>query len=163
MCAYQKETQLLEVEVLGYEAGFMEDFEKQSPRQPIGALQFRPLSPQAFKANLSYYDGLRLAMILANTEPEQPASKVIWTKPREEWEIEMHWEPTDPSPPPLEKPASIHLHFQERIQELSFSGHQSPTCRLQFCRRFPPLEESFAGAIGLKASLNSLFLSLPHE
>ncbi|WP_020536084.1 hypothetical protein [Lewinella cohaerens] len=121
MCAYQKETQLLEVEVLDYEAAFMEGFEKQSPRQPISALQFRPLSPQAFKANLSYYDGLRLATILANTEPEPPAPKAIWTKPREGWEIEMHRQPTDPSPPPLEKLANIHLHFQERIQDLSFS------------------------------------------
>jgi len=121
MCAYQKETQLLELEVLDFQAAFEKDFEQQSPKQPISAFHFRPLSPQAFKANLSYYDGLRLATILANPEPEPPAPKVTWTKPRDEWEIEMDWQPTDPAPPPLDKPANVHLHFQERIQDLSFS------------------------------------------
>jgi hypothetical protein len=121
MCAYQKETQTLEVEVLDYEAVFEEKFEHQQPKQPIRAIQFLPLASDAFKANLSYYDGLRLTTILANTEPEPPAPKIVWTKPRAEWEIEMDWQPTDPSPPALEKPANIHLHFQERIQELNFS------------------------------------------
>lgn len=121
MCAYQKDRQLLELEVLDFQAVFEKDFAQQSPKQPISALQFRPFTPEAFKANLSYYDGLLLTTILANPEPEPPAPKVIWTKPREEWQIEMDWQPTGFSPPPLEKPASIHLHFQERIQDLSFS------------------------------------------
>ena len=120
MCAYQKETQLLELEVLDFQAAFEKGFEQQSPKQPISAFHFRPLA-QAFKANLTYYDGLRLAAILAPVEQEPPGSKIVWTKPREEWEIEMDWQLPDPSPPPSEKPASVHLHFQEWIQDLSFS------------------------------------------
>jgi hypothetical protein len=113
MCAYQKETQLLELEVLDYQAVVMEDFELQSPKQPISALHFRPLSPQAFKANLSYYDGLRLAAILAATEPVPPAAKIIWTTEGRK--------PLATAPSLAENPARIHLHFQQRIQDLNFS------------------------------------------
>lgn len=113
MCAYQKETQLLELEVLDYQAVVVDDFEQQSPKQPIRALHFRPLSPQAFKANLSYYDGLRLATILTATEPTPPAPKIIWTKEGRT--------PLTTAPSLAENPASIHLHFQQRIQDLSFS------------------------------------------
>lgn len=113
MCAYQKETQLLELEVLDYQVTVVEDFEQQSPKQPISALHFRPLSPQAFKANLSYYDGLRLAAILTATEPVPPAPKIIWTTEGRK--------PLASSLQPSEEPAKIHLHFQQRIQDLSFS------------------------------------------
>jgi hypothetical protein len=126
LSTYDKHQEELEVEVLDYQAAFDPAFAEQQPKMPVSKLRFFPLSPVRFKALLSYYDGRRLAEILQPLADETSSllAPNAWTPPVEQGQDHF-------LPPSLirDKPASVHLHFEERIQDLRFKlGIIGGTC-----------------------------------